>query len=130
MTILDRIDKILIDESKMGDLDLRLKSVSQQKLRSILMKGLTNADVGEIIMELWHYVNPAIVGSGGGVIYKTQNSMKVIDELWFRIGRNLEKSERLTDDALSKLKSNFYSLSKTFEKIYEWNSKEKKWEIY
>ena len=129
MLILDKIDKILIDESKMGDLDLRLKSVSQQKLRAVIGKGLKDVPYGDIAMSLWHYVNPAIIMGSGG-IYKTQSSMKIMDELWFRVGRNIEKAETLTDEALTKLKKNFYSLSKTFEKIYNWNPKEKRWEIF
>jgi hypothetical protein len=129
MTILDKIDRLLIGEGAMADLDIRLKSVSQQKLRAVISKGLTNAPYGDIALSLWHYVNPAIIMGSGG-IYKTQSSMKIMDELWFRVGRNLEKSETLTDEALVKLKKNFYSLSKSFEKIYNWNPKEKRWEIY
>jgi hypothetical protein len=119
---------ILIDESKMSSLDIKLKKLSQQKITSILNKGL-DGDIGNMAISLWHYVNPAMVLSTGG-IYKTQSSMKLMDELWFRVGSNLEKSEHLTDKGLKILKRNFYSLSKIFEDIYQWNSKEKRWEIY
>jgi len=104
---------------------------SQNKVLSTMSKGLKDVSdiTNRIGMSLWHYLDTQIVGKKVGGIFKTQPSMKLIDELWDRIGKSVEKSEQLTPEALKKLKANFYSFSKTFDSVYEWNSKEKRWEF-
>ncbi len=102
---------------------------NQGKVLSTISKGL--GDVPDITstvgMALWHFLNPAIVGKGG-IIYKSGKSIKIMDELWHRIGRSVEASEKLTPKALTKLKKNFFSLSSTFQKIYQWNAEKNRWE--
>lgn len=120
MSVIDKIDK-LINEASMP---------SQSQLNKALSKGI-NGDTGiifQLSMALWHYVNPKIIGSGGK-IFKKGNNKKLVDELWDRLGSNLEKSEQFTDDFMKKLKSNFYGLEKTFNKIYpNFDSKGNYWE--
>lgn len=107
------------------------KIPSQSNILSKMAKGLKDVqDITNTIgMSLWHYFDLNIVGKKVGGIFKTQQSMKLIDELWYRIGKSVEKSEQLAPEALKKLKTNFYSFSKALDNIYEWNSKEKRWEF-
>lgn len=105
-------------------------TLSQGKFMSTMAKGLKDvSDVtSTVAMSLYHYIDPRITGSKVGGIYKTQKSSKIMDELWFRLVKNIVDSERLTDDAIKKLKTNFYSFKKLFMSSYEWNSYEKRWE--
>ena len=121
MDIADKID-FLINEATVP---------SQSKVLSTMSKGLKDVQdiTNRIGMSLWHYFDLKIVGKRVGGIFKTQLSVKLVDELWDRIGKNIEKSEQLTPDALNKLKKNFYSFSKILDSVYEWNSKEKRWEF-
>ena len=108
MSVIDKIDKIL-DEGIMN----------QGSFIKKVMKGLQKDDIAaDVAWKLWHYYNQEPGGVGG--IFKTThiNTNNVMDELWYRIGKNIEKSERLTDDALKLLKKNFYSLSKYFNEKY------------
>jgi len=103
---------------------------SQSKIRSVISKGLEDvSDITSIVANgLWHYFDLKIVK--GGKVFKSQNqsSKKLIDELWYRIvEKSVAKSERLTPEALKKLKKNFYSFSKDLEKNYTYT--DKKWEF-
>ena len=116
MSVTNKIDNFLYEAS----------IPSQQTFHKMLSKGLDDPGIiFQMSMALWHYVNPKIIG-GGGRIY-SQGSKKLIDELWNRVGSNIESSEQFEDRFVKKLKSNFYGLSKVFDKIYSWN-KEGYWE--
>ena len=119
MSVIDKIDRIL-DEAVVP---------SQSKIRSVISKGLEDvSDITSIVSNgLWHYFDLKIVK--GGKVFKSQNqsSKKLVDELWYRIGKSVEKSERLTPEALKKLKKNFYSFSKDLEKNYNFDGN--KWEF-
>jgi len=119
MSIIDKIDELLNEAT----------IPSQSKFMSVMSNGLKDvSDITSMVaMSLWHYVNPRIIGKGGGNIYKSQPSNKIMDELWYRIGRSVEDSEHLTDDGLKKLKKNFYSLGKDFMNIYKMDSTGKAW---
>jgi len=117
MSVIDKIDQ-LINEATIP---------SQQKIISVMSNGLKDSSdiTFSVAMQLWHYINPKIIGIGGnpgGTIYKSQPSNKIMDELWYRIGKSVERSEMLSDSGLKKLKKNFYSLGKDFMKIYKLDS--------
>lgn len=117
MSITDKID-IILNEATIP---------SQSKIRSVISKGLEDvSDITSIVSNgLWHYFDLKIVK--GGKVFKSQSSKKLVDELWYRIGKGVEKSERLTPEALNKLKKNFYSFSKELDKNYTFDGK--KWEF-
>lgn len=120
MDITDKIDGILSEAT----------APSQNNVLSTLSKGLQNVSdiTGKLGMSLWHYLNIRMLSKGSSFIFKSQPSMKIMDELWHRTAKSLEDSEQLTPQALKKLKSNFYSLHKWFDKLYTWNSDKNAWE--
>jgi hypothetical protein len=133
MSVTEKIDKFL------GEAVVP----SQQGIRSEMAKGLKDIPeyTSSIAMALWHYFNLNIVGGNTypgkgtsgvinqGKIFKSQSSNKLSDELWYRIGRGVEDSEHLTDSAMKKLKSNFYSIIGKWGKVYTYNEKLKAWEF-
>jgi hypothetical protein len=132
MDITDKIDSIL--ESTVP---------SQQAIASEMAKGLKDVSdiTSKVAMSLWHYFNLKIVGGNKypgkgtsgtinqGKIFKSQSSNKLSDELWYRIGKNIEDGEYLADEGLKKLKSNFYSIIGKWGKLYSYNEKMKAWEF-
>lgn len=124
MDITNKIDRIL-NEATFS---------SQGGIRATMAKGLKDVPdiTSRVAMSFWHYFDKKIIGKSGsrnvGIIFKSQPSKKLIDELWFRIGKPVEDSERLTDDGIKKLKKNFYSLSKWTD-LYKYNTEKKGWEF-
>lgn len=110
---------------------------SQGGIRTALGKGLKGVDdiVFKVSMSLWHYFDLKIVGIKNpntettAKIFKTQSSKKLADELWQRVGKNVEDSEQLDDSGIKKLKKNFYALVNKWEKVYTYNSKANGWEF-
>jgi hypothetical protein len=121
MDITNKIDSIL------GESTLP----SQGLLRKEMAKGLSNMvnDIPwKVAMSLWHYFDPKIV-KGPGVVFKTQSSNKIADELWYRIGKPVEDSEMLDDSGIKKLKSNFYRIMSKWGGLYSMSKKGKGWEF-
>jgi hypothetical protein len=103
---------------------------SQGLLRKEMAKGLSNNvnDVAwKVAMSLWHYFDPKII-KGPGVIFKTQSSNKLADELWSRMGKPVEDSEQLDDAGVKKLKSNFYRIVGKWGGLYQMTKQKKGWE--
>jgi len=131
MDITDKIDSI-INEATVP---------SQQGIRSEMAKGLKDVPdiTGRVAMALYHYFDLKIVkgktygGSSGsnmtntGLVFKSQSSNKLADELWYRIGKNVEDSEMLSDDGLKKLKKNFYGIVGKWSKVYSFDNKANAW---
>jgi hypothetical protein len=104
---------------------------SQGLLRKEMSKGLSknvNDIAWTVAMSLWHYFDPKIV-RGPGVIFKTQSSNKIADELWYRIGRSIEDSEMLDDSGIKKLKRNFYHIMGKWGNLYSITKKGTGWEF-
>ena len=104
---------------------------SPQWMRKELGKGLKGVDsiVFDITRGLYHYFDPQIVGKGGGVVFKTQSSNKLADELWNRLGKDIASSEHMNDTGLQKLKKNFYGVMKKYSGHYKMTPKGKGWEF-
>jgi hypothetical protein len=121
MDVIDKLDRILSENTL----------PSQMAIRSDISKGLKDVTdiTGKVSMSLWHYFSPHTINSRSGVIFKTQTSNKLADELWNRIGKPIEDSEQLTDDALKKLKSNFYKFIGKWGGLYQMTKQKKAWEI-
>ena len=114
---------------------------SRQGIRSEMAKGLEDVPdiTGRVAMALHHYFDLKIVKgktygnspssnmTNTGLIFKSQSSNKLADELWYRIGKNVEDSEMLSDDGLKKLKSNFYKIVGKWSKVYTFDNKTNAW---
>jgi hypothetical protein len=93
---------------------------SQGWLRKELGKGLKGVDdiVFSMTMGLYHYFDPQIVKKGG-VVFKTQSSNKLSDELWSRLGKKIKSSEHMDDTGYKKLKKNFYNVMAKYSGLYK-----------
>lgn len=98
-------------------------------IRSDMSKGLKDVTdiTNQVATSLLHYFERKMINSNG-VILKTQSSNKLADELWHRIGKSIEDTEQLTDDALKKLKSNFYKFIGKYGGLYTMTKQKKGWE--
>jgi len=104
---------------------------SQGWIRSEMSKGLSknvNDVAWKVGMNLWHYFDLKII-KGPGLIFKSQSSNKLSDELWYRIGKPVEDSEYLDDSGIKKLKNNFYRIMSKWSKIYSWDNDKKGWKF-
>ncbi len=104
-------------------------SPSIMYIRKEMEKGLSKNVHGiafNLSQSLYHYFNPKMRGSG--VIFKTKPSNSLSDELWGRMGKNIEDSEMLDDSGIKTLKSNFYRIIDKWGGLYKLSTKEKGWE--
>ncbi len=108
---------------------------SQGWLRKEMNKGLKGVDgiSSKLAMSLYHYFDPQIVRKGAGVVFKTQSSNKISDELWNRLGKGIEDSEELDAAGMKQLKKNFYNIMGKYGGLYKMTSthqgKGKAWEF-
>lgn len=117
MNVIDKINRVLSE----------VTVPSQGGIRKELQKGLDNDRViFNMGINLHHYFDLKIV-KGPGYIFNNSNAKSLADELWDRLGSNLEKSEQFTDEALSTLKNNFYRVVNKWDKVYKYDKENKRW---
>ena len=119
MDITDKLDKVLKEATV----------PSQSGIITALNKGLDkDRAIFNLGIELHHYFNLKFIKDG--YIFQSKPNIKTLsDELWYRLGRNLEKSEFFHEKAMSKLKDNFYKIVNKWSKVYKFDKKENRWEF-